>query len=195
MIYSKILLGLFSIVLFGIACKSEGDKDIEMVREFLTNAYPMKSDPLSDYMIYPDSSIWTIDTPSLTRAFGIKMYRSVLLTGNPEYPDLSIAIALKPDKTMKVCKSPTYQDPDEAFLALIRGTCVDENEKIELALDFGNVMSSITYKGAIDNIKQSKTGISIQLYHGEMYWRRIDLDFEANCLTGIRVSNPHSSSD
>lgn len=108
--------------------------------------------------------------------------RTMLDTPYFEYPKLEVIVAVTKSGEkydVRSCVSPLFAAPSPKFLYLIRGKgAMSDEQRRNLAVGMGKLLAAVTYKGQTKNAKIGNRLASVELWHGDLHWRDIEVCFD-----------------
>lgn len=135
-----------------------------------------------------------VNLPALARALpNVRFYTTTLRTGYFEYPRVKVAVAALKHGGIAVELSPTYSESDPQFSDIFKNArAYGTADERAVATEIARLFAIITYKGQIKNTHHVTGRFSADLWHGDLFWRRILIEFANGRLSSLMLRNPQT---
>ena len=138
-----------------------------------------------------DTPVERVELPALAKALpDVCFYTTELCTGYYEYPEVSVAVAVPTQGPIAVYLSPTYSSSDPAFTTILASARVSgASEEQAVAEEIARLFAMITYKGEIREQRYEPGRLSADLWHGDLLWRRVSVQFANGRISSVTLAN------
>ena len=112
-----------------------------------------------------------------------------------EYNPVEVAVCITPQESghdIRNCLSPVFTTASPKFLSLFRGLPTKSAvERKQLASGLGKLLAAVTLKGDVRALKVEPGTATIELWHGDLHWRNIELTFDQDgTCQSLLIHNP-----
>lgn len=163
------------------------------VRAALAERYPAADMIYSGELQFePNTPVERVDLPALAKALpDVRFYTTELRTGYYEYPQVSVAVAVPKQGPIAVSLSPTYSDSGTEFTEILKNVRVlGALAERDAANEIARLFALITYEGEIRKPHYDNGRFSAELWHGDLLWRRVLIEFANGRVSSVTLANP-----
>ncbi|HET6882408.1 MAG TPA: hypothetical protein VFI31_19740 [Pirellulales bacterium] len=189
----KIACAFIASALAEFASTLAADVPIPDVRAALAERYPA-ADVIhgGELQFEQQTPVEPADLPALAKALpNVRFFTTKLRTGYYEYPRVSVAVAVPRHGPIAMDLSPTYSESDREFTEMLKSARVlRASEQRAVANDIARLFAIITYKGEVRKPHYDEGRYSAELWHGDLLWRRVLIEFENGHVSSVTLVNP-----
>jgi hypothetical protein len=138
----------------------------------------------------PGTAVERVDLPALAKALpGVRFFTTELRTGYYEYPQVSVVVAVPRQGPIAVYLSPTHSDSGPEFTEILKRARVSgASGERAAANEIARLFACITYEGEVRKPHYDKGRFSAELWHGNLLWRRVSIEFANGHVSSVTLS-------
>lgn len=182
-------------VLLGCTTASKPKPQWQDVRAALAERYPATTIIHGRGLQFEaKTSVERVELSAMAKALpDVRFYMTELRTGNYEYPQVSVAVAVPRQGPIAVYLSPTYDDADDTLIDMLKQARVaNMSEERSVAEEIATLFAKITYEGRIEYAQYVPGHFSAELWHSQLLWRRVSITFVNGHVFSVSLDNPKS---
>ncbi len=204
--YLRLGHSAFAILVASIPAGTDGVKPAQArrnrdVREALTARFPHDhpttrpaQHTIATEYFAPDAEVERITVRALAKALpNVEFFITRLRTAHFEYPNVETAVAVfEGTKPLRIatCLSPLYRT-DPSFMEVLKGAKAESAaEQRSLGIDVGRLFAAITNRGHVRTPQLADNRFTAELWHGQMLWRQIIVEFNDGQVVAVSLVNP-----